>query len=237
MHGNYRWPWTFHNLLLLVSSFSEDVVKRWRKTSQTLLAFGQSLRKLWCSGWEPKPTPFHPSLEPAAGKNRPTQRPVWTHTLVRGHWGPREQLHLAPSSWWGDSGNRVLHPTLSIAQARQTERRTQLQPALWTSLPPRGLHQDLHIIPGPVFLWLVLYLLPATVFLGSRIKSHSAPANSHCCRSASTWGHMRTFLCPITLLVPLMSFIMQMRQRANGQRPGVTKAQHPESLTSPLALN
>lgn len=118
MHGNYGWQWTFRNLPLLVSSLGEGVVKRWCETSQTLLAFGQSLWKLWCSGWEQKPTPSHPSFEPAAGKNGPTRRPGWTHTLTCGHWAPTEQLHPAPSSWWRDPSNREL-PCLALhAQLR-----------------------------------------------------------------------------------------------------------------------
>lgn len=108
IHGNYGHQQTFHNLPLLVSSFGEDVVKRWSETSPTLPAFGQSLWKLWCSGWERKPTPSHTPFESAARRNRPTQRPGWTHTLMCGHWAPMEQLHPALSSWWGDPSNMDL---------------------------------------------------------------------------------------------------------------------------------
>lgn len=91
--------WTFHNLSLLVSSFRKDVVKRC-ETSQILLMFGQSLWKLWCRARESKPTLCHPLSEPAAGRNGPTQRPGWTHSLMHGHWAPREQ-QLAGSEQQG----------------------------------------------------------------------------------------------------------------------------------------
>lgn len=128
-----------------------------------------------------KHTPSHPSFEPAAGKSGPTQSPGWTpHHHA---WSLSAHRAASPSPehlvgrTWARGSSCILHPTLSIAQARRAEQRTQLQPAPWTSLPPRGLHQVLRIIQTLVFSWLILYLLPETVFLGSWIKRHSAPAN------------------------------------------------------------
>lgn len=180
MHGNYGWQWTFHNLPFLVSSFGEGVVKRWCETSQTLLAFGQSPWKLWCSGWEQKPTPLihllsqqQGKMDPLGGPDGPTPSRVVTEPPQSSFTQPR----AAGGETQAPGSSHVLHSILSSGQAQQAERRTQLQSALWTSLLPRGLHQDLHIIWTPVFSWLILYLLPETVFLGSWIKSHSAPAN------------------------------------------------------------
>lgn len=178
MHGNYSRQGTFHSLSLPVTSFGEDVVKISRETSQTSPAFERSLGKLWCSRWESKPTPSHPSFESAADDMDPAVRPDGPTPLCMVAEPPSNSFaHSQAASGQATGSSHVFHSTLSTGQAQWAEWRTQLQPALWTSLPPRGLHQDLNIIWTPVFSWLIFYLLPETVFLGSWIKSHSAPAN------------------------------------------------------------